>query len=86
MAEPGSKPLGTHEYQVDKEKMLRNIILRIHHNEDKDEVIKDFNKYFKDVSFSTISELEEKIIKEGIKKSVADDIPRIHKILVDEKK
>lgn len=86
MADAEGKALGTYEYQIDKEKMLRNIILRIHHNEDTKKIIKDFNKYFNDVSLSTISDLEEKIIDEGIKKSVADDIPRIHEILVMEKK
>lgn len=86
MADAEGKALGTYEYQIDKEKMLRNIILRIHHNEDMKKIIKDFNKYFNDVSLSTISDLEKKIIDEGIKKSVADDIPRIHEILVMEKK
>lgn len=86
MEDRSNKELGFYEYDVDEEKMLRNIILRIHHKEDLEKIKKDFYKYFHDVPISEISEFEEKILKEGIKSSVANDMPRIHEILAKEKK
>lgn len=86
MTDRSNKELGFYEYDVDEEKMLRNIILRIHHKEDMEKIRKDFHKYFHDVPLSEISEFEQKIVKEGIKNAVVNDMPRIHEILKNEKK
>lgn len=69
--------------QIQREKTLKKLILRIHDGEDLDDVKEDFKKHFQNVSSFEIAEMERNLIEEGMKVEEVQKLCSIHASLFE---
>lgn len=69
--------------QIQREKKLKELILRIHDGEDLDDVKEDFKKHFQNVSSFEIAEMERNLIEEGMEVEEVQKLCSIHASLFE---